>query len=203
MPRRRSRARHARPTPAAQPIKGCMSGPPESIQPSKRQLRVARQRLGWRGEILLALLPTITVLIVIAVVERFSQQRLLFASLASSAFLIYLDPLHGTNSTRTLVIAQVGAALLGFAACAAFGAGYPAAAGAMLVTIAVMIGFDAVHPPAVATALSFAFREGPESNLLLFTIAVAMLAALVLLERASLWVMARSSGNTPLAPRTS
>ncbi len=82
-----------------------MPGPSESIPPSNRETRNARRRLGWRQELLLALLPTITVLAVMALVERFSEQRLLFASLASSAFLIYLDPLHGTNSTRTLLIA--------------------------------------------------------------------------------------------------
>lgn len=167
-----------------------MAGPQESIQPSPGSVR-SRRRLGWRRELLLVSLPTVTVLAVIALVERFSHQRLLFASLAASAFLIYLDPLHGTNSARTLLIAQLGGALAGFGALAAFGAGYAAAASAMLATIVLMMACDAVHPPAVATSLSFAFRAGPESNLILFAIAVGLIAILILLERASLWLIAR------------
>ncbi|WP_380283062.1 hypothetical protein [Hymenobacter rubripertinctus] len=50
------------------------------------------------------LLPTLTVLVMLWLLELLSNQRRLFASLASSAFLIYLDPAHYTNSTRTLVI---------------------------------------------------------------------------------------------------
>jgi CBS-domain-containing membrane protein len=168
-----------------------MPGPSESIQPSERRVRKARQHLGWRQELLLALLPTVTVLAVFAIVEQFTEQRLLFASLASSAFLIYLDPLHGTNSTRTLLIAQLGAAVAGFLAYIALGAGYWASAAAMIATIVLMIICDAVHPPAVATALSFAFRAGPESNLLLFGLAVSLVVLLILLERSSLWMLAR------------
>lgn len=73
-----------------------------------------RPRLSVKSELALALLPTLTVLIVFALVEAFSRQRLLFASLASSAFLIYRDPQHGMNAARTVVVAQIGAALFGF-----------------------------------------------------------------------------------------
>ncbi|CAN5570124.1 hypothetical protein BH18VER1_BH18VER1_07300 [soil metagenome] len=137
-----------------------MTGPSESLQPSPSRERRVRRRLGWRYEVPLILLPTVTVLIVVAIMELFSHQRLLFASLASSAFLIYLDPLHGTNSIRTLFIAQIGAAVAGFAGFMALGPGYAAAAAAMLATITLMIGLDAVHPPAVSSSLSFAFRAG-------------------------------------------
>ncbi len=169
-----------------------MPRPTESIRPSNQEARRARRRLDWKHELLLALLPTATVLTVFALVEQFSDQRLLFASLASSAFLIYLDPLHGTNSTRTLLISQLGGAAAGFAAFASIGAGYASAAAAMVATIVLMITCDAVHPPAVATALSFAFRAGPESNLVLFILAVGLVAVLILLERASLWMLARA-----------
>lgn len=40
----------------------------------------------------------------------------------------------------------------------------------MALTIVLLILFDAVHPPAVSTALSFALRPGDESNLLLFVL---------------------------------
>lgn len=51
-----------------------------------------RERIGLRGEVMPALLPTLTVLAVLGLVEALSPQRLLFASLASFAFLIYLAP---------------------------------------------------------------------------------------------------------------
>ena len=68
-------------------------------------------------------------------VEAFSRQRLLFASLASSAFLIYLDPKHPANSLCTVALAQTCAALLGFGADWLLGAGYFAAGVAMVLTI--------------------------------------------------------------------
>jgi hypothetical protein len=66
-----------------------------------------RKRIGLKGERLLAFMPMATVLLVLALVGALSSQRLLFASLASSAFLIYLDPEHAVNQVRTL-LAQIG-----------------------------------------------------------------------------------------------
>jgi CBS-domain-containing membrane protein len=153
--------------------------------------RPARRRSSWSGEVLLILLPTLTVLAVMATVHALTQQRLLFASLASSAFLIYLDPLHDTNSVRTLVLAQLGAATLGLIAYLVLDSGYTAAALAMVAAIALMVAANAVHPPAVATALSFALRAGDESNLVLFGLAVGITAVLIVLERATLWISRR------------
>jgi CBS-domain-containing membrane protein len=167
------------------------TGPRGSLEPGDGPTRRARRRLGLGGEFLLALLPTLTVLAVLGLVEAVSRQRLLFASLASSAFLIYLDPRHGTNQVRTLAVAQGGAALLGWATFALLGPGYLAAGAAVVATITLMILLDAVHPPAVSTALGFAFRAGDESNLAVFALALAILAALVLLERAALWLLER------------
>ena len=132
-----------------------------------------------------------TVLLVFAMVEEFTKQRLLFASLAGSAFLIYLDPQHTANQTKTLVIAQLLAAAVGFAAIEALGAGYVAAAVAMILTTLVLVALDRVHPPAIATALAFAFKGGDDSNLVLFAIAVGMVVVLVVVERATLWGLAR------------
>lgn len=84
-----------------------MSQDRESLKPVEGANRSLRQHLGLRGELTLALLPTLTVLGVFAFIEVLSQQRLLFASLASSAFLIYLDPQHGMNSVRTLIVSQL------------------------------------------------------------------------------------------------
>ena len=150
-----------------------------------------------RHEMALALLPAATVLIVFAVVENLSNQRLLFASLASSAFLIYLDPQHGTNSARSLIVSQMLAALIGFGANNFLGDGYFSAAGAIVVTIVLMIALDVVHPPAISTALSFAFRSGPESNLLLFGLAVGLIVLLLAMQRAMLWLLARYAAISP------
>ncbi|HEX2201831.1 MAG TPA: HPP family protein [Longimicrobium sp.] len=169
----------------------------ESLKPVEGADRSLRRRLDMKGELVLALLPTATVLGVLALVEALTQQRLLFASLASSAFLIYLDPQHGMNSVRTLVLAQMLAAAVGLAAFVALGPGYLAAALAMVVTIVATILLDAVHPPAVSTALSFALRAGDESNVALFGMAVAITAVLVGLERAALWLLARYAARHP------
>lgn len=162
----------------------------DSLKPGT-EARIARKRLSLRDELVLAFVPTITVLLVFGLVESLSNQRLLFASLASSAFLIYLDPEHGTNRARTLAISQLAAAAIGFGAYELIGASYMAGAIAMVLTITLMILIDAVHPPAVATALAFAFRTGDERNLILFALAVALVVVLVITEAATLALLAR------------
>jgi CBS-domain-containing membrane protein len=170
--------------------------PRSSLKPMEGANRSLRRHLNIKGELTLALLPTVIVLAVLWLVENFSHQRLLFASLASSAFLIYLDPQHGTNSVRTLVCSQMLAALVGGCAFALFAPGYFAAAGAMIVVIILMIVLDVVHPPAVSTALSFAFRAGDESNLMLFAMALSLIVILVGLQRMSLWLLARYTSKS-------
>lgn len=154
-------------------------------------MRRLRQRLSLGDELLLALLPTLIILVVLAFVSTLSQQRVLFASLASSAFLIYLDPQHGMNSVRALVVAHTLAALAGFGTWLLFGPHYLAAGAAMVTTIVLVIALDAVHPPAVSTSLAFAFRTGDERNLPLFLLALLVVALLVLLERGTLYLFAR------------
>ncbi|MCT7950432.1 HPP family protein [Ancylothrix sp. C2] len=165
----------------------------QSLKPLKGANRKIRRRLTIQGELLLALLPTITILGVLGMVEVLSRQRLLFASLASSAFLIYLDPQHGTNGIRTLITSQMLAATLGFITYLVFGPGYIGAGIAMIITIILMIILDVVHPPAVSTSLSFALRAGNETNIILFALALAITSILVLLQRCSLWLLARYS----------
>ena len=151
----------------------------------------ARRRLGIRGELALAALPTATVLLVLAFVEAVARQRLLFASLASSAFLIYLDPGHPSNRVRTVLLAQTSAAVFGWGLVALFGPGYAAGATAMVATIVTMIALDAVHPPAVSTALSFALGNGQTRAVVLFGLALGMTALLVLLQQVATRVLAR------------
>ncbi|KFI06366.1 HPP family protein [Massilia sp. BSC265] len=156
------------------------------------QLPSRRRRLGLGRELLLAVAPTATVLLVLALVEAVSNQRLLFASLASSAFLIYLDPGHSVNQARTLVLAQFGAAAIGLLSYLALGPGYASAGAAMIATIVMMIVFDAMHPPAVATALSFGLRAGDASNLLLFGLALGVTIVLLGLQRLTQYLVLRS-----------
>lgn len=164
-----------------------------SLKPIKGANRSLRSRLNLQGEFALALAPTIVILAVLAFVEVLSRQRLLFASLASSAFLIYLDPQHGTNTVRTLTISQIMAATIGLLTYSLFGSSYFSAGTAMILTITLMILLDTVHPPAVATSLSFALRAGNETNWVLFGLAVGVIALLIALERCALWVLAHYS----------
>lgn len=168
-----------------------MVGGRESLRPVAGAARPLRQRLDLKDELLLALLPTLTVLIMLGMVAGLSQQRVLFAALASSAFLIYLDPLHAMNSMRTLIIAQPLAAAIGLLISLVAGHGYWAAGGAMVATILAMILLDAVHPPAIGTALSFAFRPETEGQIPLFVLALGITVALIGVERGSLWLLAR------------
>jgi hypothetical protein len=55
-----------------------------------------------RDKLLLAILPTATVLPTIAVLEAFGGKHLMCSSLASSAFPIYADPGHEMNCARRL-----------------------------------------------------------------------------------------------------
>ncbi len=165
----------------------------ETTKPVADKPAEIRRRFGTREELILALLPTSIVLLVFGFVQAWSKQELLFASLASSAFLIYLDPKHATNSARTLVISQVLSALIGFTMFYIFGPGYLSAAGSMVVAIIAMVTLDAVHPPAVSTALAFGFRPSNEHNLTLFILSVFLIVLLVGLQRVSLWLVARAS----------
>ena len=172
----------------------------QSLEPTSPYQRRLRKRLTLRGELLLAMLPTLTVLGVLATVEVVTEQRLLFASLASSAFLIYLDPEHGTNSIRTLAIAHLTAAFLGWTTYSLLGSGYVSAGSAMVLTILLMILMDAVHPPAVATAMGFALRAGVVSNLLLFGLALGITVVLVVLQRVAMRILAWHHPTEMLAP---
>lgn len=152
---------------------------------------LGRPRLGFRREVALALLPTSTVLALLFLLRLLSSQQLLFASLASSCFLIYLDPAHPTNSARTLAISQLGAAGLGYLCHQWLGPGYASAALALVGIIALMIGANAMHPPAVGTALTFAFRAGGagEGSLALFGLAVGLVLVLLTVQRGTAWLL--------------
>ncbi len=157
----------------------------ESLRPLDGREDAARGRLDWKSEFALALLPTLTVLAVFALVEVFSHQRLLFVSLAATAFLIYHDPRHRMNHIATVLIAQISAAGVGVAMGYWLGFGYFAGGAAMIAVIVLTLTLDRMHAPAVPTALSFAFRSESVNDLLLFGLATGILGLLVLLQRAA------------------
>ena len=158
-----------------------------------------RPHSGLSHELVLAVLPTVTVLAVLGLTETLSGQRLLFASLASSAFLIYLDPGHPVSAVGVLWGSQVSAALAGWVAQICLGPGYTGAAVAMGLVIICMVALRVVHPPAVSTALSFALARSSLTNFLLFVVGVAAVGTLVVLQQRVLaWLTGtapRSEGN--------
>jgi CBS-domain-containing membrane protein len=83
---------------------------------------------------------------------------------------------------------------IGFMTFSLLGPGYVSAGIAMVMAITLMIVFDAMHPPAVSTALSFGLKASDENNLVLFGLAVAITAALVLLQRVSVWIVRPKNG---------
>jgi CBS-domain-containing membrane protein len=148
-----------------------------------------RRRLSVRDELLLALLPTATVLPMLGVIEAFGRYHLLCASMATSAFLIYWDPRNEMNSVHAVVVSQITAAGVGWLMWLLLGGGYAAAAGAIPLAILVMILLKAVHPPAISTALAFAMHLDPTGSFVLFALAVGITALLVALQRAVLRLM--------------
>lgn len=149
------------------------------------------RRGGVWGELALALPPTLVVLVSGLLLESFRHQRLLFASLASSAFLIYRAPDHAMNTTRVMVTAHLVGVALGVGAALALGAGYRAGAVAMAGTIIALVLLNAVHPPAISTALGFAFFPQQDQAAGFFVLALVMLAALVVLQRTATWIVRR------------
>ncbi|MGI8406875.1 MAG: HPP family protein [Thermomicrobiales bacterium] len=148
-----------------------------------------QRRLSTGDELMLALLPTLTILVVLIFIEALSSQRILFTSLASSAFLIYLDPNHPMNKIRTLITSHLIGLTAGILTFWVFGASYLAAGIAMVVTIFIMVIGDFVYPPAVSTSLIFGLRSGAGSQPALFVVALGMIVILVILERAAVWLL--------------
>lgn len=149
------------------------------------------RRGGLVGELALAVPPTLTILGVLFFVEALVRRQLLFASLASSAFLIYRAPEHRMNSVRVMVSAQVIAVAIGLLAARFIASPYVAAGVAMAVTILLLIVFDVVHPPAVSTALGFAFLPRQDQVVGIFLLSLGLVAALVILQRIALWTLRR------------
>ena len=63
------------------------------------------------------------------------------------------------------------AATIGLTTYLLFGSGYLAGGVAMVVTLVLMIMLDVMHPPVVATSLSFGLKVSNENNLGIFALA--------------------------------
>lgn len=150
------------------------------------------RKFNLKTEIILAVMPATMIISVLMLLEIFTSQKLLFSSLASSAFLIYMDPKHPTNRVRTLIIAQISAALIGYLIFILLGPGYLSAAISMIIAIIVMISAKAMHPPAVSSAMIFAFQYTKPNTLMLFMMAVLLLVLLIVLQKLSLWVLKKA-----------
>ncbi len=150
-----------------------------------------RRRGSVWGELALAVPPTLVVLGAVFLLETVEHQRVLFASLAASAFLIYRDPDHPMNGVRVMVGAHLIGAGLGLAGALIFQPGYPASAVAMIATIILLVLFNLVHPPAIATALGFAFFPARSDAAGMFLVALVLVAALVLVQSAAVRLVVR------------
>lgn len=153
-----------------------------------------------RADFALAVLPTVTVLLVFALVDSVSRQKLLFASLASSAFLIYAAPRHATSRVRTVLVAQSLGALLGFGGHLLGGGQFWAAAMAMILAIFGMIWWRVMHPPAVSTALSFALGATAVRSVLLFGACVLLLVGLALAQQTLAGRIERAMNRETIGP---
>lgn len=150
-----------------------------------------RRHLSTGAELGLAFCAVVPVLVVLAALEQVSRQHVLYASIASSALAIYVDPLHRSNAPRTILESQALATVAGLGTFLAIGHSYLAAGSALVLTVLGGVVRKRLHPPAVATALAFAFRSGEIGSLAIFAMAVGITAGLVVLERSMLWALGR------------
>ncbi len=141
------------------------------------------------------MLPTLTVMGVLLLVDRFTQQTFLFASLASSAFLIYRDPEHGMTRVTSLVPAHLLASVIGLVTFTFFGEGHLSGAVSMVITITLLIALNIMHPPAVSTSLVFAFRAQQESAFTIFLLALFMVTGLYVVHLVGVRLVHRMGGR--------
>lgn len=165
--------------------------------PTPRNLEGQRRRarVGIVRELGFAVPPTFTVVAVIFLIQGLTNQRLLFASLAGSAFLIYYEPMHHMNTLRVVILSQLIGAFGGVVVSMVIGPGYVAAVVAMTGAILLLIALNLVHPPAIATSLAFAFVPVKERTLFLFLASLIMLATLVLVQRLAIWSYHRMTAD--------
>lgn len=139
-------------------------------EPSKNKLHV---------RMLLAIFPLLIVLITLAI-EKFSRQTVLFTSLISSIFLIYAQPNHPMNRERVLIVSQTIGSVIGFTTYHLFGSSLICTGIMIVLLVFLLVYLKMLHPPAVATSLTFVARTHSESDLILFGLLVLMIGLLFL-----------------------
>lgn len=159
-----------------------------------------RYRTWLFHELTLALPPTVVVLAAFFGTQMLTAHPILFASLASSAFLIYHEPRHRMNRLRVMIAAQFLAAAIGTAAALIFGADYAAGAISMVITIVLLILLNIVHPPAVSTSLGFALLGPRYGALGAFLLALSIVAALAVLQVFAIWMLRRAEARSRIEP---
>ena len=97
---------------------------------------------------------------------------------------------------RTFLVAQGSAALLGFGSVSLLGTGFLAPGVALVLTIVLIITLDAMHPPAMSTALSFAFHTSSLKTLAIFGLTMVVIASLVTLQKAA-FCLVQKAGPPP------
>jgi CBS-domain-containing membrane protein len=152
-------------------------------------------RGGLWAELLLAFVPTGFVIGIFVGISHFGRQPVLFISLATSAFRIYLDPRGLMNQARVFLPAHLIGLSLGLLSSLLFRDPYVSGAIAMGLTIFLMVLLRIMFEPAIATSLIFAFRLYGERDVILFLFGVAMLAVLILIQRATSYLVHRVSGE--------
>jgi CBS-domain-containing membrane protein len=160
--------------------------------------RERRSRAWLFHELGLALPPTVVVLAAFFGTQMLTAHPILFASLASSAFLIDHEPRHRMNRLRVMIAAQFLAAAIGTAATMIFGTDYIAGAVSMVITIVLLILLNIVHPPAVSTALGFSLLGPRYGALGAFLLALAIVAALAVLQVFAIWMLHRAEARSEL-----
>ncbi len=155
-----------------------------------------RRRRTIRNDLILAALPALTIVGALAFFDALVKQRLLFSSLAASAFLVWVEPRHPMNAVRTVLLSQLVAALDGALAFTLFGNGLAASGAATAMTAMAMIALDAVHPPAISTTFGFAMRAGRTPVGILFALVAVVTGLIIVLHQAAEFILNRIDGRS-------
>lgn len=143
-------------------------------------------RGAWKwlgGELALAGPPTVTLLLALFFTNQLTRHPVLFTSLASSAFLIYQDPMHRKNSLSVMAIGQAAGAIAGICASLLLGQGYISVAVAVMLTIILLVPLNAVHAPGISSAMGFALLSPAYGLLAAFAVAVGIIIILAVFQQ--------------------
>lgn len=139
------------------------------------------EELNLRARLILGIFPVIIVLVLTAL-EIKLRQHIIFTSLVSSIFLIYLRPNELMTDTATILVSQFTAALTGYLSYKLFGNSFWSVCVTILLVTAILILLNRLHPPAIATSVIFNYRTHSESDLFLFGLLIGIAVVLILVR---------------------